>query len=328
MRALRNEGEGRVVMADMPDPEPGPGDALIRIEASAICGSERHALTEVRDWPEGLVSNGGHEACGTVVEPGSSRFSVGDRVGLSAVVGCGACDWCTAGQEIFCRKGPRGSSKSGGWHAELAVIDAAGLRELPPQADAKTGVLVSGDSLGVPGRAQHRVPSTSGDRVLVIGLGPVGLSHVIVRRFVGAEVVAVEPSAYRRALAAEAGATVYDSLDDVADFKPRLVIECSGRPDCIERAFELVDDAGTVLQSGECFEKVGINPSDTFIRHEINYTGTWYYTTDDYPMMLELATSGLQLDSLCTHDVAAADAQPAVDDFMAGESGKVVLRWT
>lgn len=224
--------------------------------------------------------------------------------------------------------GPEVGGRSGGWHAELAVVAGSALRELPTGIDAGVGTLLTGDSLGVPGRGLRRAPSCPGDRVLVIGLGPVGLGHVLVRAFIGAEVVAIEPSAYRRDLARDLGAkTVMEPGDDVGP-SPRLVIECSGRPDSISQALEIVDNGGTVLQSGECHTDAKVNPSRTFIRREVTYTGAWYYATEDYPAMCDLYTRGLPLKSICTHDVAASHAQAAITSFLAGRTGKVVLRWS
>lgn len=322
MRSLVCEGDGRVRLADVPEPQPRPGEALIRIEVSALCGSERPTLMNGRS---AMPANTGHEACGQVVDPGSSGFRVGDRVGLSAVVGCGRCDACRAGRELHCRDEP---TISEGWHAEFVAVAPAALRELPDGLDAATGVLLTGDSLGVPVRALHRVPSRPDDRVLVIGLGPVGLGHVAVRSFAGAEVVGIEPSAYRRRLALKLGAsTVLPPEQDVGRGYA-AVIECSGRPENILLAFHLADDAGTVIQSGECHTPISISPSDTFVRREITYTGSWYYATEDYPGMRELLERGLPLSEMCTHDVAAVDAQPAITDFLRGDSGKVVLRWS
>lgn len=319
MKTLICEGDGRVRLASVPDPRPRDGEALIRIEASAVCGSERATLTR------GAAGNSGHEACGTVVEPGNSRFRAGDYVGLSAVTGCGECERCAAGQELHCRRGPKVST---GWHAEFAAVPPSALRELPAAIDAGVAAMVTGDPLGVPVRGLRRAPSGPGDQVLVLGLGPVGLAHVVVRAFTGAEVIGIEPSAYRRNLALRLGAKTVLSPRDEIPGNPHLVIECTGRTECITQAFTLVDNGGVVLQSGECHTDVPLNPSELFIRQEITYTGSWYYATEDYPKMLELIDRGLPLHELCTHDVAAADAQLAVTDFLEGRSGKVVLRWT
>lgn len=318
VKSLICEGGGRVSVAEVPDPEPRHGEALVRIEASAVCGSERGTLMD------GADGNTGHEACGIVVDPGLSTFQAGDRVGLSAVVGCGVCDRCIAGQELYCRAG---ATAIGGWHGEYAAVAASALRALPTGAGAGDGALITGDALGVPARGLHRAPSAPGDRVLVIGLGPIGLGHVLVRAFAGAEVVAIEPSEYRRELALQLGATaVYPPGTDI-DFRPRLVVECSGRPACIEQAFAVVEDGGTVLQSGGCSTEIPIHPSKTFIRREITYTGSWYYATEDYQDMCDLWTNGLPLARMCTHEVAATDAQTAITDFLGGNSGKILIRW-
>lgn len=319
MRSLVCEGDGRVSVLEVPDPEPKQGEALVRIEASAVCGSERGTLMD------GSAGNTGHEACGIVVDPGPSTFQAGDRVGLSAVVGCGVCDRCVAGQELYCRPG---ATAIGGWHGEYAAVTASALRPLPAGADAADGAMITGDALGVPARGLRRAPSTPGDRVLVIGLGPIGLGHVLVRAFAGAEVVAIGRPEYRRRLALELGAAAVHAPGEDIGARPQLVIECSGRPACIAQAFELVEDGGTVLQSGGCRTEISIHPSKTFIRREITYTGSWYYATEDYPDMCDLWTDGLPLSRMCTHDVAAADAQPAITDFLDGNSGKILIRWT
>ncbi|HJQ46583.1 MAG TPA: zinc-binding dehydrogenase [Amycolatopsis sp.] len=318
MRSLICEGAGKVRIRSVPDPRPRPGDALVRIEASAVCGSERATLRN------GMDGNTGHEACGIVVEPGTSAFHAGDRVGLTAVTGCGECARCAAGQELHCERGPKVSE---GWHAEFAAVPASALRQVRPGIDPGVAAMLTGDPLGVPARALHRAPSGPGDRVLVLGLGPVGLAHVVVRAFTGAEVIGIEPSPYRRDLALRLGAKAALSPDDEIPRNARLVIECTGREDCIRQAFDLVENAGTVLQSGECHVDVPLNPSELFIRREITYTGSWYYATEDYAHMCELVDRGLPLRELCTHDVAAADAQPAITDFLQALSGKVILRW-
>jgi threonine dehydrogenase-like Zn-dependent dehydrogenase len=70
-----------------------------------------------------------------------------------------------------------------------------------------------------------------------------------------------------------------------------------------------------------------LRPSDIFIRREVTYTGAWYYGTEDYAEMVDLVRSGLPLDRLVTHDLPAAEAPAAYADFLAGRSGKALLRW-
>ena len=107
-----------------------------------------------------------------------------------------------------------------------------------------------------------------------------------------------------------------------------LVIESTGLPACIQLAFEVVADEGTVLQSGECEQPVEISPSDTFIRREVTYTGSWYYADEDYPEMRRPYEEGLPVARLVTDVFPAADVQAAYEKFVSKRSGKVLIDWT
>ena len=300
-------------------PVPGDGEALVRIEVSALCGSERAAVTG------GFAGgNAGHEACGIVEwAPAGSGFAVGERVGISAIRGCAVCPPCLAGVETRCTRGP---VLQLGLHAEYATPALATLRRLPAGTDAVTGVLMSGDALGVPVRALRRVPSGEGTRVLVIGLGPVGLAHVAVRSAAASEVVAIEPSPTRRRLGMDLGASAVHHPDEVDIEVADIVIEATGLPACVARAFDLAASGGTVLQSGEC-ASAPIRPSHDIVHREVTYAGAWYYATEDYPDMVRIESQGLGIRRLVTDELPARDAQLAFDRFFGGDAGKVVLRW-
>ena len=319
MKTLTLHGTGRVSLIDAADPEVRPGDALIRIEASGLCGSERSALD--MGMPQG---NAGHEACGVIEHvPAGAEFAVGERVGISAVSGCGVCDDCRAGRETRCSRGPVITPSM---HAELVAAPLSTLRRLPAGTEPATGVLLSGDGLGVPVRAARRVPTGAGQRVLVVGLGPVGLAHVMVRAHGGALVEAIEPSPRRRAMAAEFGAARVYSPDERIDDGFDLVIEATGLQPCLDRAFELAKPGATVLQSGEC-GTVSLRASEWVVHKEVTYIGSWYYNSEDYPAMLALHSDGLALDRLVSDRFPANEAQEAFGRFFAGDSGKVVLLW-
>jgi threonine dehydrogenase-like Zn-dependent dehydrogenase len=320
VRVLQCLGGDRVELVERPDPVPGDGEALVRIEASALCGSERGLLAT---GGSEAIANVGHEAAGVVTwVPEGAAVAVGDRVGISGLRGCTTCDPCRAGRELFCTSGVRPQIQL---HADLAAVGLSTLRPLPPGTAPEQAVLLAGDALGVPVRSLRRAPSGPGDRVLVLGLGPVGLSHVLVRVHAGSEVIAVEPSEYRRRLGADLGATVLAPGDE-APTAP-LVIEATGVPAVIEAAFERCEPGGTLLQSGEC-AAVQVRPSAQVIHREVTYMGSWFYAAEDYPAMLDLVAGGLDVGRLRTHVVGADDAQSAVDAFVGGSSGKVVLTWS
>jgi L-iditol 2-dehydrogenase len=270
-------------------------------------------------------NNDGHEACGVVLDPGSSAFLVGERVGLSAVAGCEQCDRCLAGQEILCRRG-WSYAATAGWHADLAVVPCSCLVRLPPGTSPATGAIVVGDTIGVAARAYRRDPTGPGDTVVVFGLGPIGLGHVAVRALMGAEVLAVEPSGYRRALALSLGAAAAVGPGEEIGVRPKVVIEASGRPECIEQAIQIVESGGVVHQSGLCHSPVSMNPM-AFFEREIAYTGDMYFAREDHATMFELLARGLPIDRICTHEVVPGDAQAAITEFLNAQTGKVILRW-
>ena len=254
--------------------------------------------------------------------PPGAGATPGQRVGISAIAGCGRCAACAAGIEVRCDA----PGVQLCLHAERAAVALSSLRVLPPGTTAARGVLLSGDALGVPVRGLRRAPDPPGGRVLVLGLGPVGLAHVLVRSFTGCEVLAVEPSAPRRALAESLGAAAtFAPEEEVPGPPPGLVIEASGRPESVARACALVAKGGTVLQSGECGDPA-LAPSD-LIRREVTYVGSWFYASEDYPEMLALVERGLAVDDLVTHVVPAARAPEAFAHLLSPASGKILLDW-
>jgi threonine dehydrogenase-like Zn-dependent dehydrogenase len=316
MRALLFNRPDAVELVETPTPEPGDGEALVRIEVSAICGSE------LKSEPG---SNPGHEAAGVVeAAPAGSEYRPGDRVGVSAVTGCGDCEPCRRGVQLHCANGWR---FHGAMHADFTVVPERALRRLPAGAPPGDGALITGDALGVPVRAHRRVPSQPGERVVVLGLGPVGLAHTLVRTHDGAEVVAVEPSEYRRRLALELGAAEVLAPGEDLGAAPGMVIECTGLASCVVLALDAVEAGGTVLQSGEC-PAVELNPSETLIRREITYTGVWYYADEDFPEMVRLYEEGLPVGKLVTHEFPADQIAEAYRAFVSREAGKVLLRWS
>ena len=144
MRTLRLEGNGVVGMMEVADPVPGPGEVVIDTAVSAICGSEMHAYrgTGVE------AGNAGHEAVGrvTALGEGVTGLRLGQRVGASAIAGCGRCSYCQEGQYTWCPN----SKFYGSMHAERFLAAAHACYPLPDDVSWKAGVLLTGDGLGVP----------------------------------------------------------------------------------------------------------------------------------------------------------------------------------
>ena len=306
MRRLALLGDDKVAVEEVPDPVPTDDQVLVRVVASALCGSERRALRD------GAAGNAGHEAVGLVD---------GELWAVSAVSGCGSCVPCAEGEETRCARGP---AVQGGMHADLVAVPRSALRQVPSGLDPVSAVLLLGDTVGVAARTLRRVPA-EGTTVVVLGLGPVGLGHVLVRTRTGRQVVGVDPSPYRRELATSLGALALASLDELPD-APGLVVECTGLAECARAALDVVRPGGTVVQSGECPE-LAFSPSATLVRREVTYTGCWYFTSRDVALLHRLHAEGLDPRPLATHVLPAERAQEGVEAFTASRSGKVVLLW-
>ena len=329
MKSLKMEGRSRVVVAEVAEPVPGPGEVVIRTAASALCGSELHDYRGAGQ-KEG---NGGHEAVGTIVVVGEGVCSarVGQRVGLSAVYGCGKCASCARGQYTWCRdRGFRGSM-----HAERFVTNALACHVLPEDVSTEAGVLLSGDGMGVPYHSNTRIPADA-RTVAVFGCGPIGLGTILLQAHLGRRVLAVDIVAFRLELARRLGAseTIDASQGDVvsrvralAEDGVDVAVEAAGRPDTLKQCFAAVRAGGTVMMNGEQ-GPVPLSPSDDFIRRDVTATGSWYYHFGEFGAMLAHFRQGLRVTDLITHRLPFVEGAAAFELFAAGKSGKVLLTYS
>ncbi|MCE9591857.1 MAG: zinc-binding dehydrogenase [Planctomycetes bacterium] len=332
MKAVRLRGNSTCTVDEVPDPVPDEKSVIIRVEATGVCGSELHGF---RAKPEelGKELNGGHEVAGEIVwAPKGSAYKPGMRVGARVVQGCGTCNWCKQGDETACENK---SFYAADGHAELYKLGLHGIQPLPDNVDWPGGVILSGDGLGVPTRCARRLGDTAGKKVVVLGLGPVGLSCVLVQAFRGAHVWGADISPYRLDLAKQLGAEAAYQAEPkelearvkewTGGFGADIVILAVARAESIALAFELVRRHGMVYQVAE-IHNAAFNFSRGFLYKEATMMGSWYYTSSDWPLMLKMHQEGLQYRKLVTHVMPMAQAQQAFNTFIAGESGKVVLR--
>lgn len=330
MKSLRYRGGGVVTWVDVPDPEPGPGQVLVRTAVSALCGSEKHTYLGAGQEQ----GNPGHEAAGTVVSVGAGvDLRPGQRVGVSGVTGCGTCDYCRVGQQTYCQQRPAGF---GGFHAELILVSAFTCLRLPDDVPWDAAVLLTGDGLGVPYHTSRRLLDPAIEAVAVFGQGPIGLGNTLMQATMGRRVIAVDMVArrldYARALGA-AEVVPVDEDDPVQAIKDLthgrgadVCIECAGRPETLRQCFAAVRPGGTIAVNGEQ-GALSLSPSDDFIRRDITMFGSWFYQYAEVPAMIALYRRGMRVTDLVTHRFAATRAQEAWQAFAAGETGKVLLMY-
>ena len=332
MRGVKILGDRRVEVRDWPDPTPHGEEVVVRIEAAAICGSDLHGLYQRRGQRDFIP---GHEAAGVVVAVDRPRtLKEGDRVCTTAIFPCGVCEMCRAGYTIYCRDS-RGTYGFGlnGMQAELARICERSLLTLPESMSFEQGCLVL-DPVGGLYHAHKRIGTNAGHVVGVFGLGPMGLGAVCVGAHLGARVIGVDPVAFRRDLAGKLGAaqTVDPGEGDVVEQVRELTggygldraLECSGRPEPLAAALDLVRHFGHVAIIGEN-DQATISPSRHFNRKEIFLSGSTCFPLGEYGRIVRMFEAGLPAADMITHRFSLEDAAEAYRTFEAGNTGKVIF---
>jgi len=246
-----------VRVEEVPRPEIGPGEILVKIEASGICGSDVMEWYRIKKAPLVL----GHEIGGEVVEVGEgvTRVAVGDRVTATHHVPCNTCDLCLRGQHTACDTLRSTRFDPGGFaeYVRVGVLQTdRGTLKLPDEVTYEQATFV--EPLGCVVRGQRVADVRAGESVLVLGSGLAGLLHVALARAAGASpIVATDVSEYRLDAARRFGADL--ALDATCeDIEARVreinggrladkVIVCTAVPAVNEQAFRLVTRGGTIL---------------------------------------------------------------------------------
>ena len=328
MKLLEMTGSATSRVIDAEPPQPGPGEVLIQTARSAICGSE---LKTYRG-PGLAGGNSGHEAVGTVIELGEgvTNLQIGQRVGVSAVVGCGDCDECERGRYTWCKSAASRSQM----HAEQFAIHARCCSPLPDDLPWDEATLLTGDGLGVPWHTAKKIDRADINTIVVMGLGPIGLGNVLLQAHLGRHVIGVDIIDYRVDFAKKLGADVSIKADEtlieqILDMTggdgADVVIDCAGKRASVANSFLAVRRGGIVVFNGESMEEM-LAPSRDFNRREIWAVGCWYYFMSEAPEMFDLWRDGLDVARLITHRFPLHDAPQAFQLFDSGQTGKVLLR--
>lgn len=330
MKTLQLAGNSTIHLIDAPDPVPGPGEVVVRTAVSAICGSELHTYRGAGQ-PTG---NSGHEAVGTVAALGEevSGLRIGQRVGASAIAGCGQCDYCAQGQYTWCPD----RRFYGSMHAQAFLAAARACYPLPDDVPWEAAVLLTGDGLGVPYHTSLKIAAPEIQTVAVFGVGPIGLGNVLLQSYLGRRVIAVDLASERLALARQLGTVdVVDAGAGDAVQQVRALTGGAGADVCIEASgsqqgaldcFAAVRTAGTVVFNGEQ-GTLPLSPSQHFIRRDVTAVGSWFYHFGETPAMIELYRGGLPVLDLVTHRFPYTQVGEAYALFAARKTAKVELDW-
>lgn len=331
MRAVVIDEFGRVPrVASVPDPVPSPDGVVIRVEATGLCRSDWHAWAGHDDGVS-LPHVPGHELVGTIECAGTEvrHFAVGERVTTPFVCGCGDCPECAAGNGQVCRNQTQPGFTGWGSFAELVALHHAdnNLVRVPKTLDAGAAAGLGCRFATAYRGLVHRAALTTGETVVVVGCGGVGLSAVMIARAIGAHVVAVDISEEALELAARFGAerTVNtaglsaESADDAiraalpggADGAD-VSVEALGRAATARAAILSLRPLGRHVQIG-LFAEVPRLPMSAVIAGELAIFGSHGMPASAYPELMELVESGaLRPGDLVTETITLDETPDAL----------------
>jgi threonine 3-dehydrogenase len=332
--------EPGIWMSDTEKPVVGHNDLLIKINKTAICGTDMH-IYHWDEWSQKTIPVPmvvGHEYAGEVVDMGQEvkGFSVGDRVSGEGHITCGYCRNCRGGRTHLCRNTVGVGVNRSGSFAEYLVIPAYNAFKLADEISDDLAAIF--DPFG---NAVHTALSFDlvGEDVLITGAGPIGIMAAAVAKHVGARhVVITDINEYRLELARNMGATraVNVSKENLSDVMKDLGMnegfdvgmEMSGVPTAFTSMLESMNNGGKIAMLGIPGNDMAIDWSQVIFKgltikgiYGREMFETWY-------KMASLIQSGLDLSPIITHHYKIDDFQQGFDAMHSGQSGKVILDWT
>lgn len=339
MQALVKPGRAPgAELAEVAVPRVGPGDVLVKVLAASICGTDLH-IYSWDPWAQSRFDPPmvfGHEFAGDVVAVGAEVTTVapGDYVAAESHIACGQCYECRHGLQHICRRVQIIGVDRPGAFAQYVAIPAQNAwptsRRFPPRIATIQEPM---------GNAVHTALATpiAGASVAIFGAGPIGLFAVPIARASGArKIITIEPSSFRRDLAARVGSdividpmrdnVVHRILEETEGEGVDVVLEMSGNAQAIGQALTALRYGGHVSMLGIPSRPVEVDLADGVIFKGATVRGisgrrmfeTWYQTRG----FLE---SGMDLSPLITHELPLSDFARAFELVQTGQSGKVVL---
>ena len=363
---------GVLELQRFPVPEPEPGAVLLEMSMSGICGTDKHTFRgEVmqyagtpheRQIEYPLIC--GHENVGRVAALGGEvldsdgrALRTGDRVVPAANVSCGRCWYCQNGQPYYmcedledygnslnCARAPH---LFGGWGEYMYLLPGTRLFRVPDELPDHVAVLTEPMAVTHGFERARRLNDSFAETVVVYGVGPLGMCHLIKARLMGAgKLIAIDRFPSRLQRAGDFGASEILNADelDADELVARvreasggrgadMVLDCSGVPETFVASLHMVRVGGTVVEAGAFVDMgpVEINPNADICTKNVNVLGIGGETAETYKPAMELMARNLDrlpLESFVSHRLPLEDAQRALDLAQRDEAMKVVLSGT
>lgn len=346
MQAVYFLGDRKIEIREVPDPTPGPGEVVLEIKASGMCGTDlkyyraqdgASAIGFARASADPIIA--GHEPCGVVCAVGPGVSSVVARIGRRVMnhhyAGCGCCGPCRSGWTQMCDAGAITFGANGnGAHAKYMKVPADSLIELPDDLSFEVGAAISCGT-GTAWGGLERLGLRADDTLAVFGQGPVGLSATLLGAAMGARVVAVDVDDNRLAQARAFGADLVlnakreDAVAAILDFtngrRADCTIDCTGVASARVDAVRTAGKWGRVAFVGEGGD-VTLDVSNDVIRRQLTIFGSWTFSKNGQAECARyIAERKIDVGSLFTHRWPLADAVRAYEIFDTQTTGKGVL---
>ncbi|KAA0700432.1 iditol 2-dehydrogenase [Neorhizobium sp. P12A] len=324
MRAVRLEAVGQLFARDIEKPSPGPGQMLVRVEACGICGTDRHLY--LGEFPAAPPVTLGHEFSGIVAEidEGVTDFRVGMRVTGDPNIACGRCSQCRRGRVNLCEKLQAiGIHRDGGF-AEYVLLAQSQAVELPLDLDPLHGAFCEPLACCLHGVDLAEIKT--GDSVVVLGGGVIGLLVVQLARLAGASrVVLVTRHPEKRALAERLGATAtldptgrdpIAAINGTSGLLPGgadVIIECAGVRETVEQSVRMARTGGTVVILGVMPQgtKIEIEPFDILFR-ELRIIGSFVNPFTHARAADLIASGAIKVAPLISRTISLDEAPDAI----------------
>ncbi len=349
MKGVVFTGDRELELRDFPDPSPGPGEVVLEIKASGMCGSDLKFYRAPKGQSSaaalGLGSTGpviaGHEPCGVVVAVGAGVPEKQARIGMRVMQhhyrGCGVCDHCQTGWMQLCADGVAEiyGVTGHGAHARYMKCPARTLVPLPDELSYRTGAAISCGT-GTAWGALQRLGLQGDHTIAVFGQGPVGLSATQLAAALGARVIALDTSDERLRRAREFGAGILinptSAGDVVAAIREatdgrgaHLALDASSSPQARTQAVRCVRTWGKVCFVGEG-DSVTLDVNNDLLRRQVTLIGSWTFSTVGQAACARfIAERKVDVDALFTHSWRLDEAEAAYRLFDRQSAGKGVF---
>jgi (R,R)-butanediol dehydrogenase/meso-butanediol dehydrogenase/diacetyl reductase len=304
-----------LALETLPDPTPGEGQVVVKVGRCGICGSDLH-MTEDAAYGCRHGDVLGHEFAGEVVAlgKGTEGLKAGDLVSVIPLMSCGHCAHCRKGEVQWCEK----FGLQGGGYAEYALTRPNQCVKLPADLSLADGAII--EPMAVALHGVNLSGLKKGDKVLILGAGPIGRAVAFWAKRMGASKVAIQDIAeFQQSRALEMGADVFvvDPADPIGsaeralDGKADIVFECVGIPGLIEQAVSQVRPRGTILLLGLCTKPDTFN-SFAMLSKEVRLVTSAFFTVPEYQASLDALAEGAIEPRLLVTDTISLGETPEV----------------